>query len=204
MKAHRTVRAAAALAVVAALGTHHGFNVTLTGLAAGTDQTTPTDPATGAPVVDPTAPVTDPIVAVSAGLPVCDGCSLDWTLSPDPTNGAVTSDSGTTTFSYALLGTVTGEGSAGWSATALVEGRLAGSEGTADVTLTLTSPDGTAIWTGSALLASAPDSSGYDLTGSYSLAGAPDAMAGLPTFGGLSGRLALTGGSLARLFLGLA
>ena len=106
--------------------------------------------------------------------------------------------------SFALLGTVTGEGSEGWSATALVEGRLAGSEGTADVTLTLTSPDGTAIWTGSALLASAPDSSGYDLTGSYSLAGAPDAMAGLPTFGGLSGRLALTGGSLARLFLGLA
>ena len=86
-----------------------------------------TDPATGAPVVDPTAPVTDPIIAVSAGLPVCDGCSISWALSPDPTNGAVVADSGTTTFSYALLGTVTGEGSEGWSATASIGGRVAGS-----------------------------------------------------------------------------
>ena len=139
---------------------------------------------------------------------ICTAESVVFTPCPpgpdERENRQRSSDSGTTTFSYALLGTVTGEGSAGWSATALVEGRLAGSEGTADVTLTLTSPDGTAIWTGSALLASAPDSSGFDLTGSYTLAGAPVAMAGLPTFGGLSGRLALAGGSLARLFLGLA
>jgi RNA polymerase sigma-70 factor (ECF subfamily) len=174
------------------------------GLAAGSDQATPIDPATGAPVVDPTAPVTDPIIAVSAGLPVCDGCSISWALSPDPTNGAVVADSGTTTFSYALLGTVTGEGSEGWSATASIGGRVAGSEGTAEVVLSLTSPDGTAIWTGSTLLAASPDGSGFDVQGSYTLLGAPEAMVGVPTFGDVSGRLVLTGGSLARLFLGLA
>mgnify|MGYP003335330613 CR=1 FL=1 len=42
-------------------------------------------------------------------------------------------------------------------------GRVAGSEGTAEVVLSLTSPDGTAIWTGSALLAASPDGSGFDV-----------------------------------------
>ncbi|MFM8943740.1 MAG: hypothetical protein ACKOI0_00505, partial [Actinomycetota bacterium] len=136
---------------------------------------------------DPPAP------GISSPSPIvlCDGCTVTW--SPVSTTHAGSLADGDLRFTNRLLGTITdasGVAVEGWYMTSQISGSIVGGDGTARISLALTTPDGDSTWTGKGLL-SPKSGSSFALAGTWVLESAAPGATGLPAGGTLAGTLGL-------------
>ncbi|MFM8999061.1 MAG: sigma-70 family RNA polymerase sigma factor [Actinomycetota bacterium] len=152
---------------------------------------TATDPTAtdgAAPVLgDPPAPV----ISITSPIVLCDGCTVTWSVVSATHAGSLAD--GDLRFTDRLLGTVTDASGAAveaWSMTSQISGSIVGGDGTARISLALTTPDGDSTWTGKGLL-SPKSGSSFALAGTWVLESAAPGATGLPAGGTLAGTLGL-------------
>ena len=167
----------------------------------GTTDPAATDPAAAPVLGEPPVPV----FSITSPIVLCDGCTVSWSVVSATHAGSIAD--GDLRFTDRILGTVSDASGAaveGWYLTSQISGQIVGGDGTARISLALSTPDGDSTWSGKGLL-SPKSGSSFALSGTWVLETAAPGATGLPAGGTLAGTLGLwaDGASPVSLMLAL-